>query len=350
MLNTTVVMKNFTVTNIIVIIFCVCAVADSKGQDKEKRVSLTGDWRFMLGDNMKFARPEHNDSGWEKIYVPSSWQDEGFRHYNGYAWYRKTFEINFDSKDLLYLELGKIDDVDEVYINGQFIGRTGGFPPDYYTAYNYNRRYFIPLEHLKKNAKNVIAVRVFDEGGEGGIVDSPVGIYNYVNFSENSKFHLFYNDEWSKENLDDSTWEDIMVPSPWESQGFGKYDGFAWYRKKFKLPANFKTEDLVIMLGRIDDMDEVFINGKFVDGTGPIERKYARNGEWDRYRVYSIPDELLKAGQENVIAVRVYDQEDRGGIYEGPISLLPRSEYREFWKQYRNDNFDFYRWLSYYFD
>jgi hypothetical protein len=97
-------------------------------------------------------------------------------------------------------------------------------------------------------------------------------------------------------------------------------------------------------------MDEVFINGKFVDGTGRMERKWADDGEWDRYRVYSIPDDLLKPGQDNVIAVRVYDQGDRGGIYEGPISLLPRSEYREFWKQYRDDNFDFYRWLTYYFD
>jgi hypothetical protein len=352
-------MKKYTLPKILgLILFCSFAMcADGVAQDREKRVSLMGDWRFMLGDNKKFARPEHDDSDWEKIYVPSSWQEEGFRHYSGYAWYRKVFDIAFDSKDVLYLELGKIDDVDEVYVNGHFIGRTGGFPPDYYTAYNYDRRYFLPLEHLKKNAKNVIAVRVYDEGGEGGIVDSPVGIYNYVNFSENSihlfgkwKFHLSDDPEWSKPDLDDSGWEDIIVPASWETQGFSKYDGFAWYRKTFKLPQQFNTEDLVVMLGRIDDMDEVFINGKFIDGTGKIERQWASNGEWDKYRIYSVPDNVLKAGADNVIAVRVYDQDSRGGIYEGPITLLPRSEYKDFWKRYRSDHFDLYHWLSYYFD
>jgi sialate O-acetylesterase len=350
--------KNYTAAKIVAIFLFCCAIGvGGFSQDKEKRVSLSGDWRFMLGDNMKFARPEHNDADWEQIYVPSSWQEEGFRNYNGYAWYRKVFDITFESKDELYLELGRIDDADEVYINGHFIGRTGGFPPDYFTAYNYERRYFVPQEHLKKNGKNVIAVRVYDEGGEGGIVSSPVGIYNYANFSENSvhlfgkwKFHLGDDKDWSQENLNDAGWEDIIVPSSWEAQGFGKYDGFAWYRKTFKLPENFDTDDLVIMMGRIDDMDEVFINGKFIDGTGPINREWASNGEWDRHRVYSVPEEVLKRGGNNVIAVRVYDQQGRGGIYEGPVSLLPRSEYRYFWKEYRNDNYDVFHWLSYFFD
>jgi hypothetical protein len=57
----------------------------------------------------------------------------------------------------------------------------------------------------------------------------------------------------------------------------------------------------------------------------------------------------LLPGKDNVIAVRVYDQEGRGGIYEGPITLLPRSEYKQFWRKYRDENYDFYQWVSYYF-
>jgi hypothetical protein len=326
-------------------------------QDREKHLSLNGTWQFILGDNMKFAKPEYNDADWERIYVPSSWQEEGFRHYNGYAWYRKTVVIDLDTKDALYLELGRIDDVDEVYLNGHFIGRTGGFPPEYFTAYNYHRRYLLPAEYLKKNAKNVIAVRVYDEGGEGGITGPSTGIYNYGNYSANSfnlfgkwKFHLFDNPEWSGEMLDDSKWEDIIVPASWESQGFKEYDGFAWYRKSFKLPDNFKNDDLVLLLGKIDDMDEVFVNGKLIGSTGNIERKWASNNEYSKYRTYSVPDGLLRPGKNNVIAVRVYDQEQVGGIYEGPITLLPKSEYKQFWKEYRNDHFDLYRWFSYYFD
>jgi len=350
--------KNFPVRGTTLILFCILLM-NLKGfsQVKEKLVGLGGDWRFILGDNMKFARPEYNDSDWEKMYVPSPWQEEGFPHYHGYAWYRKTVEINFNSKDLVYLELGRIDDVDEVYLNGHFIGRTGGFPPEYFTAVNYQRKYLLPTEHLKNGGKNVIAVRVYDEGGAGGIIDSPVGIFSYSSYSDNSynlfgkwKFHLFDNPEWSKEDLNDSDWEDIIVPSTWENQGFGKYDGFAWYRKTFKLPDTFKEDDMVMLLGKIDDMDEVFINGKFIGGTGRIDRKWSQNEDWQKYRTYSVPDGILKAGKNNVIAVRVYDQTGPGGIYDGPITLLPRSEYKMFWRKYRGDHFDLYHWLSYYFD
>lgn len=324
-------------------------------QERERRTNLHGYWKFILGDNMKFAKPEHDDSDWEKIYVPNSWHEEGFRNYSGYAWYRKTVEVEVEDSDMLFLELGRIDDVDEVYFNGMLIGATGGFPPDYFTAYNYNRRYLIPLELINKNGKNVIAVRVYDEGGEGGIIGPGTGIYHYPNYSQNSlnlfgkwKFHLFDNTEWAKQAFDDSAWEDIMVPGGWEQQGFRSYDGFAWYRKTFKLPANFKVEDLMLLLGKVDDMDEVFINGTFIGGTGNINRKWASDNEYDRYRNYSIPDKLLKPGMENVVAVRVYDQEQQGGIYEGPITIIPRSEYKQFWRTYREENFDFHHWITYY--
>lgn len=350
-------MKTSDVTRTVglVLLYSVLLTAEASCQEKDRRTNLQGYWKFILGDNMKFAKPEYDDSDWEKIYVPDTWEDEGFRNYNGYAWYRKTVEIEVQNNDVLYLELGKIDDVDEVYLNGYLIGKTGGFPPEYFTAYNYSRRYMIPLEHINKG-KNVIAVRVYDEGGQGGILGSPLGIYHYPNYSQNSfnlfgkwKFHLFDNGEWKNATFDDSSWEDIMVPSRWEDQGFRNYDGFAWYRKTFTLPDNFKVEDLMLLIGKIDDMDEVYINGMLIGNTGNMRRKWASDNEYNRYRNYSVPDDLLKPGKENVISVRVYDQEGVGGIYEGPITIIPRSEYKQFWRSYREENFDFHHWVSHYF-
>jgi hypothetical protein len=356
-LKTPVMKTTFFSKSVGLVLLTILLTAEAGCQDRERRENLQGYWKFILGDNMKFAKPEYDDSEWEKIYVPDSWQDEGFENYNGYAWYRKTFDLDVESGDVLYLELGRIDDADQVYFNGKLIGATGGFPPDYVTAYNYHRRYLIPMELVNKDAKNVIAVRVYDAGGEGGIVDSPVGVYHYPNFSENSfnlfgkwKFHLFDNEEWAKENFDDSAWEDIMVPGGWENQGFRNYDGFAWYRKSFKLPEKFKAEDLMLLMGKIDDMDEVYINGTLVGRTGNINRKWASDDEYNRYRNYSIPDDVLKPGKVNIIAVRVYDQQQRGGIYEGPLTILPRSEYKQFWRKYREENFDFPHLVSYYFN
>ena len=350
-------MKNTTLSRILplIVLYILLLHLQASCQERERRENLRGYWKFILGDNLKFAKPEYDDSDWEKIYVPESWEDEGFQNYNGYAWYRKTVELEVSGNDALYLELGRIDDVDQVYFNGVHIGATGGFPPDYFTAYNYTRRYPIPMEHVNKEGKNVIAVRVYDEGGVGGITGPNIGIYHYPSYSQNSlnlfgkwKFHLFDNKEWAKQDFDDSAWENIMVPGGWEEQGFHTYDGFAWYRKSFKLPEDFNASDLMILMGKIDDMDEVFINGTRIGSTGNINRKWANDNEYNRYRNYSIPDDLLKPGAENVIAVRVYDQQQRGGIYEGPVTIIPRSEYKQFWRNYREENFDLHHWITYY--
>jgi hypothetical protein len=310
----------------------------------DRKVNLRGTWKFILGDNPDYAKAAHNDKDWEGIYVPASWNSEGFSHYAGFAWYRNTFEIDFQPDEPLFLELGQIDDCDEVYINGKLIGSTGGMPPKYFTAYNINRIYLIPTDYLIKGKPNVIAVRVYDEGGVGGILGKSAGIYSYADHFKvgfqlmgNWKFRLSDDVKWAQEGFDDSAWDDIVVPASWEEQGFRQYDGFAWYRKTFKLPADFTTDDMVILLGRIDDMDQVFINGKLVGGTGDIDRKWARDDEHERPRTYFIPDGLLKPGTTNTVAVRVYDQEQRGGIYDGPVTIIARSQYKEFWRSYRGD-------------
>ena len=96
---------------------------DYQFQNKEKlgrnyAADLTGYWKFSIGDDSAWASPDYDDDNWEEIKVPSNWEDQGYYGYNGFAWYRKTFEISDDFKDEdLYLNLGVIDDVDETYFN-----------------------------------------------------------------------------------------------------------------------------------------------------------------------------------------------------------------------------------------
>ena len=338
---------------LIIILGCT-GITDTKA-DGDRIVSLRGKWQFQLGDSEKYKEPNYDDSEWEEIYVPSTWQKQGFYNYSGYAWYRTTFELdrNADIRSL-FLRVGRIDDCDEVYLNGHFIGNTGGFPPDYFTAYNVQRNYYIPEEYLNVNGKNTIAIRVFDAGGVGGITYGDLGVYqmdvltdNGINLVGNWKFILSDNMDYAEKNFNDNDWENVVVPSSWESQGFSEYDGFAWYRKSFRIPSDQKLDDMILILGKIDDMDQTFINGYKVGETGNMERKWASNDEWNQYRIYYIPNGLLEAGKINVISVRVYDQELRGGIYQGPLSIIPRTEYKEFWKEYyRQNNNDFVRWIK----
>ncbi len=149
----------------LVFILLVSATELTTAQDWDRLVNLRGGWKFSIGDDMDWANPKFDDSGWEIIKVPSTWEDEGFHGYNGYAWYRKHFTVPYSIQDrIITLKLGRIDDVDEVYVNGNLVGSSGKFPPHYQSAYNAWRDYPLPEKFLNFGKENVIAVRVYDSG------------------------------------------------------------------------------------------------------------------------------------------------------------------------------------------
>ena len=307
--------------------------------------SLKGSWLFSIGINEEWISPKFNDSGWESIKVPSPWEDQGFNGYNGYACYRKKLTIPSLYKGrMLYLNMGYIDDVDEVYLNGHKIGSTGNFPPDYSTAYNAERVYYIPEEYISFDASNLIAVKVYDSYDRGGIVSGELGLYGgktTVNFDINLqgawKFMPGDDPRRKESDFNDSNWDEIFVPAKWEDQGYRDYDGYAWYRKSFNLPGNVNDEKMVIMMGKIDDIDQVYINGTFVGSTGYFpdkNRTLSNTGqEYDAFRGYYIPAGLLKKGQKNVVAVRVLDTGGDGGIYEGPVGIISQAKYIDYWRK-----------------
>lgn len=311
--------------------------------------SLKGDWAFSIGINDDWAQPDYDDSDWERIKVPSAWEEQGFNGYNGYAFYRKKINISSSLKNrMLYLNMGYIDDVDEVYFNGHKIGSTGGFPPNYVTAYNAERIYYIPEELIRFDGVNVIAVKVYDTEQAGGIVSGNVGIYGGrnaiamdVNLQTIWKFRE--GDDLNRKDMsyDDSNWKEVFVPAQWEDQGYRDYDGYGWYRKTFNFNGN-PNERMVIVLGKIDDIDEVYINGTLVGSTGyfpPRNRTQSLTGqEYNAFRGYYLPVGLLKKGQ-NVVAVRVLDTGGIGGIYEGPVGILSQQKYIQYWRGIRNRNY-----------
>jgi sialate O-acetylesterase len=313
--------------------------------------SLKGSWLFSIGINEEWISPKFNDSGWEAIKVPSPWEDQGFNGYNGYASYRKKFTIPSLYKGrMLYLNMGYIDDVDEVYLNGNKIGSTGSFPPDYTTAYNAERVYYIPEEYINFDASNLIAVKVYDSYDQGGIVSGDIGLYggkNTVNFDINLqgawKFMPGDDPRRKESDFNDGLWDEIFVPAKWEDQRYRDYDGYAWYRKSFVWTGNNADEKMVIMMGKIDDIDQVYINGTFVGSTGNFPekgRESANTGqEYDAFRGYYLPAGLLKKGQKNVIAVRVLDTGGAGGIYEGPVGIISQTKYIEYWRKIKKTGY-----------
>jgi len=77
--------------------------------------NLEGHWKFSIGERSEWVSSSYDDSQWETIQVPSSWEDQGFHGYNGFASYRKNFSLSKEQKGkTLYLNLGYIDDVDDI--------------------------------------------------------------------------------------------------------------------------------------------------------------------------------------------------------------------------------------------
>jgi hypothetical protein len=295
-------------------------------------VNLKGKWKFHVGDKAAYASQKFNDADWEGIEVPSAWEDQGFHGYDGFAWYRTKFDgRKLDQASVYYLNLGYIDDCDEVYLNDSLIGFSGHFPPKFKTAYNSERRYVLPSHVIKYNGENTIALRVFDVTQAGGIVDGRIGIYrNEVN----TKMLIDLQGVWSfapswggERVTNEKDWRKIMVPIAWEFQGLSKYDGFAWYKRSFSIPANFTAEEVVLILGKIDDFDKVYFNGTFIGSTND-NRPYGMSESYNETRVYEIPKNLIKRNKINTIEVLVEDMGNVGGIYEGAVGITTKKNFQ----------------------
>src|SRR6266851_4519898 len=128
-------------------------------------VRLRGPWRFRTGDDPRYAVRDYDDETWETIAVPLTWEQSGHPDYDGSAWYRTHFTLPLpaasDKADTVRLDLGKVDDVDETFINGVKVGGTSGW-----RTY---RRYVVPATELNWGGDNLLAVHVTDTGGPGGL-------------------------------------------------------------------------------------------------------------------------------------------------------------------------------------
>lgn len=302
-------------------------------------LKIGGNWKFMIGDNTEWKNPEFDDSNWDNVRVPRPWEHNGYRDYNGYAWYRIKFRIpnKFEGKSLTF-NTGHIDDVDQTFFNGQLIGSSGSFPPQFQSAWDTRRSYSIPSELVNIGEWNYIAIRVYDNQGRGGLTYSNVtikvnlSIEMDVDLSGEWSFIIDSTDKWIDPKANTKNWEKHILPSYWDKYGYKDFDGTAWYRKEFDMD-NTKTGKYVIVLGRIDDKDKVYINGELVGQTWSTSETGTRYYHEDhkQFRGYYFDSNLLK--KRNTIAIKIYDRGMQGGIYTGPIGIATQENYSKYWME-----------------
>ena len=133
-----------------------------------------------------------------------------------------------------------------------------------------------------------------------------------VDDSKDDKWSIldFKDAQVARPGFDDRDWHSMELPGTWESSDLGQFDGVVWFRKKVDIPSEMANHDLTLELGPIDDMDITYFNGVKI---GELQKE----GFWKTDRVYTIPQNLIKE-KDNVIAVRVLDNQGGGGIFGDP--------------------------------
>lgn len=165
--------------------------------------------------------------------------------------------------------------------------------------------------------------------GEWGIRVNPVDISWTMNLDGKWRFRVDPKNIGLKETrhqLDyniENQWRQLSVPGAWEKQGItqqnpntpddtpypgvnvridGQYNGYAWYRKTLRIPAEWAGYDLELYVSKIDDWDWTYFNGLEIGHTGANDENW-----WRIPRVYKIPKDTVNFGGFNAITFRIYD-------------------------------------------
>lgn len=243
--------------------------------------AVIGQWRFHKGDDADWKDPQLNDSDWQQVLLPDTWEHHSdYTADNTYGWFRRHLKIPDNCKGKEFdLLLGCIDDADEVWFNGQLVGSTGSFPPNYQTAWAVQRRYRISPTLVRGDGTDVLAVRVFDGSGSGGIYQAGFKSVRIGPFD------------------------------PVESSG-GHFTGYTvggigWYRRHFTVDQPSKK--VSVLFDGVYMNAEVWINGHRL---GEHPHGYTAF-EFDLTPYLNAPE------QDNVLAVRVRNEGRNSRWYSG---------------------------------
>ncbi len=252
-----------------------------KENDVPELEAVTGQWRFHPGDNAGWKAREMDDSTWQQVTLPDTWENHSdYTNENVYGWFRREIKIPDQCKGTGFdLLLGRIDDVDEVWLNGERIGGTGSFPPNDSPAWNVERRYRIPASLVRGDGMDILAVRVFDGQGEGGIYQAGVKSVRVGPFdpAESQNKHFTGN----------------------------TVGGIGWYRKHFTLDE--ANKQVTVRFDGVYMNAEVWLNGHRLG-----EHPHGYTGF-----AFDLTPHLNPPGQENVLAVRVRNEGRNSRWYSG---------------------------------
>lgn len=144
-------------------------------------------------------------------------------------------------------------------------------------------------------------------------------------------------------------WKTVKIPETWKSPPPGQ-GGYAWYRCAVQIPKqwqNTAAAGMEIFVEPVDDAREIFVNGELVGRSGEFPPQFRSGlGTTSRHKINS---ERVRFGELNLVAIRVYDSDGRGGFnVAAPVLFAGDQAIRleGTWQFQPGDNRDWSKWES----
>ena len=156
--------------------------ADHQRAIDQWKVTVNGADPSWKNGKTNWATKDVYDASWGDIENPCKMQTLLGEDFDGAVWFRKAVDIprSWADKDLT-LSLSTIDDEDWTFFNGVQVGNIDGYDTD--------RVYTVPGSKVKAG-KAVIAVRVIDYQGTGGIWGEPDKMFLQVKGDDSTRIPL----------------------------------------------------------------------------------------------------------------------------------------------------------------
>lgn len=152
---------------------------------------LHSGWRFAKGDHPGAESVGFDDSSWSAVHVPHDWaiagpfdpSEDGYAAklpWRGVGWYRRTFTLDCEKGERVYLDFDGVMAFPKVYVNGKLAGEW-----DYgYTSFRIDATPFVNLKD-----RNTVAIRV-DTTKHGTRWYPGAGIYRKVTLDIRNPIHI----------------------------------------------------------------------------------------------------------------------------------------------------------------
>jgi sialate O-acetylesterase len=108
---------------------------------------------------------------------------------------------------------------------------------------------------------------------------------------------------WDKEKFDDSAWKATSLKTGFTDLGVPTEPAVCWFRSEVELPDPIPSGTAKILLGIVERMDSVYINGRWIGASSWVENP----------RAYPIPQGVLRPGKNSVV-IRVLKTKPVGGF------------------------------------